>query len=113
MTDAEPGGMVHVSSFFIWVPYLLIIEPSRTSIMPDMKWKATYSFGPALTIYHLVCSPGLTLNSWKSLFSGILAAVPTDGTYLCDMPFVSVRSGLSLHSLTRSNEPTVPLVPTK
>ena len=55
---------------------------------------------------------GVTRKISASMFSGILDASPIDGAYLWAMALVSIRSGLSVHSLMMSNPPTVPLVPT-
>ncbi len=82
ITLADPGGTHHVSSFNTCVPYLFITEPSWTLSIPDMKWNATPSFGPALTTYHLVSSPGWTWNTSALGFKSIVAKEPTAGTYL-------------------------------
>src|SRR4249920_1920364 len=112
ITDAEPGGIHQVSSFLSCVPRPLfaVLLPSLTSIIALIKWNDTPSFGPALTIYQRVNSPGFTLNNSASLLMTSLFTWPTAGTYLCAIPFVSTRSGLSDNSLATSNDP-VPFAP--
>src|SRR6266498_1858214 len=113
ITDAEPGGIHQVSSFLSCVPRALfaVLLPSLTLIIPLIMWNDTPSFGPALTTYQRVNSPGFTLNNSASLLSSSLFTWPTAGTYLWAIPFVSTRSGLFDNSLPTSNDP-VPFVPT-
>lgn len=65
MTDADPGGIQHASSFKSCEPYVLY-EAVMDVNHPYSMWNATPSFESGFRMYHLVNSPVLSRRTVHS-----------------------------------------------